>query len=97
MNVLVSSDAEQDIMEGIAFYSTNGSHVGKYFYRSILVDLQSLALFGGVHSQRFGYQCMAAKRFPFAIYYKVSNQDVHVVAILDERRDPAWVAGRLNG
>lgn len=39
---------------------------------------------------------MPAKRFPFAIYYAVSNDTVYVVAILDERRDPEWIRRRLE-
>lgn len=73
MNVLVSGDAERDILDGIAFYGAYGPDVGNYFYLSILADLQALSVFGGVHSKRSGYHCMPAKRFPFAIYYAVSD------------------------
>jgi hypothetical protein len=38
---------------------------------------------------------MAAKRFPYAIYYTVEGATVSVVAVLDERRDPEWVKSRL--
>lgn len=96
VNVLVSGDAERDILDGIAFYGAIGPDVGNYFYLSILADLQALSVFGGVHSKRFGYHCMPAKRFPFAIYYAVSDSTVYVVAILDERRDPDWIARRLE-
>ena len=96
MNVLVSDDAERDILDGIAFYDANGPDVGNYFNVSILADLQALSVFGGIHSTRLGYHCMPAKRFPFAIYYTVSDSTVYVVAILDERRDPDWIARRLD-
>ncbi|MCA9226500.1 MAG: hypothetical protein KDA47_12850, partial [Planctomycetales bacterium] len=74
----MSTDAERDIDEGITFYNSTGHDVGSYFYRSILVDLQSLTLFSGIHPKRFGFHCMPAKRFPFAIYYAVSNDIVYV-------------------
>lgn len=96
MKVLVSSDAEQDLLEAIAFYNANGSEVGDYFYRSLLTDLQGLAVFGGAHSKRLGYHCMPAKRFPFAIYYTATESTVYVIAVLDERRDPNWIESRLK-
>ena len=46
MNVVVSADAERDLVEGIAFYSTSGDSVGDYFRSSILADLQSLVVVG---------------------------------------------------
>lgn len=96
MNVQVSEDAERDLSTGIAFYNQNGSQVGDHFRNSLIADLQSLSLLGGVHSKRFGYYCMAAKRFPFAVYYLCDEVTVSVVAVLDERRDPNWIQRRLS-
>lgn len=96
MNVVVSSDAERYLVDGIAFYSQNGDSVGQYFRNAILSYLQSLAVVGGVHEKRFGYFCMPAKRFPFAIYYSLSDDTVSVVAVLDERRNPDWIQHRLQ-
>ncbi len=96
MNVFVSFDAEEDILGGIAFYNANGNNVGDYFYLSIMADVQALAVFGGIHSKRFGYYCVPAKRFPFAVYYSIVDSSVYVIAILDERRDPDWIAHRLR-
>ena len=81
---------------GVAFYDHQGSDVGDYFLDSITSDLRSLSVVGGVHAQRYGYHCMSAKRFPYAVYYFVDCEVVHVVAILDERRDPDWIERRLE-
>lgn len=39
---------------------------------------------------------MLSKRFPFAIYYEVEEDTAKVVAVLDMRRDPAWIYGKLE-
>ena len=39
---------------------------------------------------------MPAKRFPYAVYYYLASDEVLVVAILDERRDPDWIKRRLD-
>ncbi len=96
MKVRVSDDAERDLAHGISFYDRHGVEVGNHFRDSILADLQALSVLGGVHAKRFGYHCMSAKRFPYAIYYMTDDTTVSVVGILDERRDPAWIQQRLN-
>jgi hypothetical protein len=96
VNVFVSREAEDDILDAIAFYDSNGKTVGDYFLRSIIADVHSLSIFGGIHSIRCGYHCMAAKRFPFAVYYSIVGQSVYVVAVLDERRSPEWILDRLK-
>jgi hypothetical protein len=39
---------------------------------------------------------MLAKRFPFAIYYDVSEEVSRVVAVLDMRRDPQSIRKILS-
>jgi len=37
-----------------------------------------------------------SKRFPFAVYYEVAGKVARVNAVLDYRRDPAWIEERLK-
>ena len=60
-----------------------------------ITDMESLHLFAGIHSQHFDYHRLLAKRFPFAIYYRVQGEVVRIYAILDCRRDPVWLRSRL--
>ncbi|MFO0913555.1 MAG: hypothetical protein U0795_11410 [Pirellulales bacterium] len=43
-----------------------------------------------------GFHRLLAKRFPFAVYYLISNETVEIYAILDCRRDPEWIIKRLR-
>ena len=96
MIVKLSDDAERDLLDGVAFYDQQGRDIGDYFLDSMMSDLRSLGVVGGVHAKRYGYHCMSAKRFPYAVYYFVAGEVVSVVAILDERRDPEWIKRRLK-
>lgn len=96
MNVLISAAAEQDLAAGRDFYSRRGGEIGHYFLDSILAELSSLSVVGGVHGRRFGLHCLPCRRFPWTIYYAVKEDQVMVLAILDDRRDPAWVRRRLE-
>ena len=40
---------------------------------------------------------LLARRFPFAIYYRVERSTIDIYAILDCRRDPSWIRERLFG
>ena len=42
------------------------------------------------------HRCLAS-RFPFAIYYRVEGDVVRVRAVLDCRRNPAWIRRRVQG
>ena len=70
--------------------------MGDYFLDSLFSDIDSLQIYAGIHSVHFGYHRLLSKRFPFAIYYRVARKTVRVYAVLDCRRDPAWIRERLS-
>ena len=85
-----------DIADGFWFYEGQTIGLGDYFRSSIIADVESLAIYGGIHEQVCGYQRALSRRFPFAIYYSVAGNVVTVVAVLDARRDPSWTRRRLG-
>jgi len=85
------------LREGFQFYESQEAGIGSYFLESIFSDIESLRLFAGIHGVHFGgYHRLLSKRFPFAIYYRVESDEVRVYAVLDCRRDPAWIRKRLQ-
>ncbi|MBN2824170.1 MAG: type II toxin-antitoxin system RelE/ParE family toxin [Campylobacterales bacterium] len=88
--------AQQDLDIAKNFYDNQASNLGNYFIDSIFADLHALKLYAGIHEQHYGYYRMLAKRFPFAIYYEIENQNATVHAILDTRANPSLVAIRLS-
>ena len=95
MRIEILDEAEQDLVDGFAFYERQSKGLGDYFLDSIFSDVESLYLYAGIHALHFGYHRLLAKRFPFAIYYRIQNEVVRVYAILDCRRDPVWLRSRL--
>jgi len=87
--VIVLDEAADDLEAGRAFYDSREQDVGDYFLDCLLADLESLRLYAGIHRIQFGFHRMLARRFPFAIYYDVA-------AILDMRRNPAWIRKELS-
>ena len=96
MRIRVFDNAKLDLVDGFAFYESQATGVGEYFLDSLYADIDSLALYAGVHRKKSeGLHWMLSKRFPFAIYYMVADDLVSVHAILDCRQDPGKIEERL--
>lgn len=73
MKIKISEAAEQDLIDGHRFYECQSAGLGDYFLDSILGDIESLQLYAGIHVLHFKHHRLLAKRFPFAIYYRIEG------------------------
>lgn len=96
MKVQIVDEAAQDLVDGCRFYESQVVGLGDDFLDSLFSDIDSLQLYAGIHSLHFGYNRLLAKRFPFAVYYRIENDVVRIYAVLDCRRDPSWIRNRLR-
>jgi plasmid stabilization system protein ParE len=88
MKVQILPAALMDLTEGRDFYDRQGEGLGQYFLDSLFADIDSLTLYGGIHSAHWGYHRMLSRRFPYAIYYRVTENIVVVWRVLDCRQRP---------
>lgn len=97
MRIKILSIALEDLYDGRLFYEKQGEGLGEYFFNSLFSDIDSLMLYGGIHREVFGYHRMLSKRFPYAIYYKLEEDQVAVVhRVLNLRRDPKKIRRSLK-
>lgn len=97
MKIKILEAASQDLMEGYWFYEKQKEGLGSYFLNTLFSDIDSLQIYAGIHSIYFKrYYRSLSKRFPFAIYYRIEYNTVLVYAVLDCRRNPAWIKDRLK-
>jgi hypothetical protein len=92
----VLAEAAEDLEAAQAFYDAQEAGVGDYCVTSLLNDIESLALYHGIHGQQHGCFRMLASRFPFGIYYLEAQHETRVVAVLDLRRHPTWIRQQLT-
>jgi len=98
MRVEIASSAEQDLLDGFLFYERQQKHLGEYFLDSLYADIDSLALFAGVHPKPFGgLHRTLGRRFPFSIYYRVEEDTATVIGVLDSRQNPSRIRAKLSG
>jgi plasmid stabilization system protein ParE len=96
MKIRILSSALKDLHIGRKFYGKQGEGVGEYFFDALFADIDSLALYAGIHPNIFGYHRLLAKRFPYAIYYKIEEPQIVVVQrVLDLRQHPQKIQGAL--
>jgi plasmid stabilization system protein ParE len=97
MTVLVLKTARADLVAGYWFYEQQEAGLGDYFLRRIYEDLELLARVAGIHRKTTsGLYKMVARRFPYAIFYRINGDVVEVFAILDGRRSPEWIRQQLK-
>jgi len=90
MKVRILTSAFNDLAAGRAFYESQGQGLGDRFFDSVFSDIDSLAFYGGIHPSVMGYHRFLARRFPYAVYYKMDADGcVIVFRVLDCRQDPA--------
>lgn len=88
MKIQILRSAMNDLEKARRFYDSQEAGVGDYFFDSLFSEIDSLALYGGIHAVHFGFHRLLAKRFPYAIYYKIIDEKAIVFRILDCRRNP---------
>lgn len=97
MKIKILRSAKQDLKEGFGFYEAQQPGLGAYFLEALSTDIESLKLFAGIHSIHFeNYYRLLSHRFPFAVYYRITANEIRIHAVVDCRRDPAWIRNRFQ-
>jgi plasmid stabilization system protein ParE len=97
IRIRISPGALQDLNEGFLFYEAQGLGLGDYFVSSLRADIEGLRVTAGVHRVVFrDYHRLLSRLFPYGIFYSNEGDDVAIWAIIDLRREPAWIRDRLN-
>ena len=96
MRVKISESAHHDLECGFRFYESQEIGVGQYFIDTMYSELESLCLFAGIHNKKFGFYRMLTRKFPYSVYYRISEDVVQIWRILDNRRNPKWIEDQLT-
>ncbi len=97
MKIKILESALEDIKKGRNFYEQQKEGLGSYFVDNIILDIESLKYFAGIHQKVFSeYHRLLSRKFPFAIYYKIIENNIIVFAVLDCRQNPQKTEKRLK-
>ena len=70
--------------------------MGDYFSDTLYGEIESLALYAGIHNKRFGFYRALSRRFPYSIYYDIEDGEARVYGVLDNHRNPNWIYSHLK-
>jgi plasmid stabilization system protein ParE len=96
LRIRLLSLALDDLESGRRFYERQQADLGDYFLDSLFSDIDALLLYAGIHQKFFGYHRTLSRRFPYAIYYRVQDEEIQVWRVLDCRQNPASITARLK-
>jgi hypothetical protein len=97
MTLQLLDQAENDLVEGFRFFEAQQPGLGSYFLDNLYGDIESLHLYAEIHRRVWKrYHRLLSKRFPFAVFYTIADDDIFVHAVLDCRRNPAWIRNQLK-
>lgn len=87
MKIRILPSATQDLDDAWFFYEKQERGMGGFFIREIILEIDSLEQTAGVHRKVHGYHRYVSKRFPYAVFYRLT-ETIDVFRVLDCRRDP---------
>ena len=96
MRIKILSSAVEDLHSGRLFYELQADGIGEYFFDTLFSDIDSLALYAGIHQKIFGYHRLLSQRFPYAVYYTLEGDVAVVWRVLDLRRHPDRIQKALD-
>ena len=91
VRIVILRSAIEDLVRGREFYAKQGEGLGDYFDEALAADIDSLHLHAGIHAVAHGCHRLLSAKFPYAVYYEITADQIRVRAILDCRRDPKWI------
>ena len=97
IKIRLSEDALQDLNDGYVFYEAQAAGLGDYFASCLRADIEGLKISAGIHRIVYeDYHRLLSRVFPYGVFYTVERDMAIVWAIIDLRRDPAWIREHLK-
>ena len=96
MKIRLLRPAVEDLWSGHVFYDRQRPGLGSGFFNRIFAEIDSLAKRAGFHRMVFSYHRSLSKRFPYAIYYRISGEEIVIARVINCRRNPNWIRTALG-
>ena len=78
MKIQILDLAKADLIEGYHFYEEREAGLGDYFLSNLYTDIDSLAIFGGLHSKPYRHSHRRSARISSFILARISSKSANV-------------------
>jgi len=84
-------DAEAELIESAGYYDANTSGLGAEFLDEVERTLRIVAKYPGIGGSVIGeYRRVLTTRFPYALIYRATADEIVVVAVAHTSRSPGY-------
>ena len=97
MRVILSQPFKDDFLEAETHYFRISATLGEKLHARVKETIRSIVRWGGGdHVGPQGYRCKRCAPFPWVVYYERIGDDLRILALLHERRDPETLKRRSS-
>ena|SRR5437868_15200380 len=96
MTIRILASARDDLVDGWNFYEEREQGTGDYFLQCLFEDIALLKDTAGLHRMVQGFHRSLSRRFPYAVYYLLHENEVRIHAVLDCRSNPKKIRQKLR-
>ncbi len=87
--LIVNPEAEEDLAQAKAWYDGQRQGLGEEFLLCVEEAFEGIRRMPTAHNKVFQELRRALiRRFPYAVFYRVDDEQITVVAVYHSRRDP---------
>jgi Plasmid stabilisation system protein. len=97
MKVVFSTRFRDDLAEAADYYRRISDRLAADFVERVKSTVRTVIKWGGGdHVGPHGFPCRRCRPFPYLVYYEVSDDTLHVLALVQERRHPDHLKPRAE-
>jgi plasmid stabilization system protein ParE len=96
MNVVFLNEAEQELLEAALFYEKQARGLGKKFMDEVYQSIDYIVNFP-LNSQKLttDIRRKLLKRYPFGVLYRIDNESIVIIAVMNLKRKPFYWLNRI--
>lgn len=89
MNLRFHPDAESEFYDAIVWYEQQRKGLGSEFFLCVDEAIERIRKNPGLYPTVYKkvHRCVI-HRFPFAVFYKIENEEINILSVFHSRRDP---------
>jgi toxin ParE1/3/4 len=88
--VVFRPEAEDEVLATRAWYEARRSGLGKEFAQAVNEMVNRLVETPTAYQRAHGETRRAVSRFPYAVYYRLSGEDIVVLAVHGRQHESGW-------
>ena len=96
-NIRFLPEVEEDLFSGFSWYEDKARGLGEEFLRIFYASSNSLTRNALIYKKVYGdFRRLILRRFPYAIYFVIDNNEIIVIGLFHCARDPKNVRKNLS-